>query len=224
MDLVARFAAVVRAEPVLLDEASLLIAAAARPGHVDVDASLRALDELAAGCPLPTVDGVRNYLFGSLGFQGNTDNYYDPDNSLLDLVVARRTGIPITLTIVLVEVGRRLGVAFEPVGMPGHFLARVGGQAHSFVDAFGGGRLLDEAGCSELFESVRGPGSRLDPAMLATIDTQSVLLRVLANLKAIALARGDQKLLVTVQRLRCTIPGIGEGEQRELARLVAATN
>ena len=224
MDLVAQFAAVVRAEHVALDEGALLIASAARPGLVDVGAGLNTLDDMAAGCPSRTVRGVIDHLFGTIGFRGNTDHYYEPENSYLDVVLRKRTGIPITLTIVLIEVGRRLGVGFEPIGMPGHVLAGVAGQPETFIDAFGGGRLLDTHGCATLYESVRGPGVRLDAAMLAPISRMAVLLRVLANLKAIALASSNRQLLIVVQRLRCTIPGIADGEQRELARLVAATN
>ena len=106
-----------------LDEASFLIATHARP-DLDLPAQLARLDELAAQAGEPTLDGLRRLLFRDLGFSGNEVDYYDPRNSFLDEVLDRRTGIPITLAVVMLEVGRRLGVPLAGVSMPGHFLVR----------------------------------------------------------------------------------------------------
>ena len=134
-----------------LDEAALLIAAQARP-DLDVGEELGRLDDLAGGCPEATFDGLARHLFTDLGFRGNTEHYQDPDNSYLDQVLRRRVGIPITLSVLTMEVGRRLGVAIDGVGMPGHFLdpppgrdVPIGGA--TFLDPFGGGRRLDAGGC-----------------------------------------------------------------------------
>jgi regulator of sirC expression with transglutaminase-like and TPR domain len=162
----ARFAALVARpdDEIPLDEAALLIAAHARP-ELDVAAELGRLDELAAGCKEPTVDGVAHHLFDELGFRGNTEQYQDPDNSYLDQVLRRRLGIPITLSVLTMEVGRRLGVLFDGVGMPGHFLIRHRAEPATFLDPFGGGRRLDVAGCRAIFNSLggTGPGDRGRP-------------------------------------------------------------
>src|SRR5690242_6094678 len=119
-------------EEIELDRAAFLIAAAEYP-ELDVEAGLRELDDLAAilqprlrglGGPLEVVQVVANFLHGELGFSGNPDAYYDPRNSYLNEVLERRLGIPISLSALYLEVGRRLGLPFEGVGMPGHFLVR----------------------------------------------------------------------------------------------------
>ena len=104
-----------------LDVAAFCLAAHAHPG-LDVDARCARLDELAQRCPTPTFDGMRAYLFETLGFRGNTRDYGDPENSFLDSVLERRLGIPISLAVVVMEVGRRIGAPVHGVGMPGHFL------------------------------------------------------------------------------------------------------
>ncbi len=106
-----------------LDHAALLLAAHAEPG-LDVGAQLDRIDDLAARCPAPTLDGVRGLLFEDMGFSGDTEYYSDPRNSLLDQVLDRRLGIPISLSVLMMEVGRRVGVPLEGVAMPGHFLVR----------------------------------------------------------------------------------------------------
>src|SRR5918994_7783730 len=108
-DITDRFAELVRGpeERCELDVGALLIAAHARR-DLDVDAQLRRLDELAAGCPGSDLEALTSHLCGTLGFRGDTDDYSNPRNSLLDVVLDRRLGIPISLSIVMLEVGRRL--------------------------------------------------------------------------------------------------------------------
>ncbi len=104
-----------------LDRAALLIAAHADPA-LDVDAELAGLDAFADACPERTFEGWRRYLFEELGFTGAVEDYYDPANSFLNEVLTRRTGLPISLSVLGIEVGRRLGLELVGVGMPGHFL------------------------------------------------------------------------------------------------------
>jgi len=223
VDPVARFAEVVRAPVPPLDEAALLIAACARPG-LDVAEELARLDAMAAGCEPGSLEALRHHLFVELGFHGNADDYDDPANSFLDAVVERRTGIPITLSLLLSEIGRRVGVELALVGLPGHVLAAVVGRPGTFVDAFHGGALLDRDGCERLLASMRGPVGGFDSAWLDPMAAHAVVLRMLANLKAIALHRRDPSMLVWIQRLRCVVPSVGDGEHRELARLLARWN
>ncbi|HMC70976.1 MAG TPA: transglutaminase-like domain-containing protein, partial [Mycobacteriales bacterium] len=123
VDATERFVEVVAGrEPALpLDEIAFLIAAHAH-GGLDVDAQLTRLDELADQVRDPTLDGLRRLLFRDLGFTGNEGDYYDARNSFLDDVLDRRTGIPISLAVLTMEVGRRVGVPLAGVSMPGHFL------------------------------------------------------------------------------------------------------
>lgn len=222
-DLLERFAAAVRSpDPaVRLDEAALVIAAHAQP-DLDVDGELAALDELAAGCRVPTLDGLRRHLFTDLGFGGNRDDYYDPRNSYLNCVRVRRTGIPITLSVLMMEVGRRIGVPLSGVGMPGHFLVRDKVDPDVFVDPFERGAVLDAGGCERRFRLVHGPGAGFDPAYLEPAPRRDIVVRMLANLETIFLDGSDQGSLTWVARLRAAVPGAADVELRKLAALLAA--
>ncbi len=203
-----------------LDEAALLLAAHARPG-LDVDAGLAALDALAAEVTAPGVDGVIDLLFRRLGFSGNRDDYYDPDNSFLDQVLERRVGIPISLSVLAMEVARRVGVELRGAGMPGHFLLRTTDDPPTFVDAFGGGRRLDLDACAELFRSTQGPGAPFAVDTLEPVGPRAILARMLANLRGIYRERGARQDLVWVQRLRVALPGAALAERRALALALA---
>lgn len=211
-----------------MDEAVLLVACSVRPA-LDLIEQLSRLDELAAGCPFPTADGVMRALFqGPDAFRGDREHYGDPQNSFLDRVIERRCGIPITLSIVAIEVGRRLGVDLAGVGMPAHFLAAQvdpgSGHPQRWFDCFDGGRVLDEAGCRALYRQVSGGDERFDPAWLLPVSTRHIVIRVLTNLKAAAQRRGDLALLRTVMRLRLTLPELALAEGDEMARLMAPFN
>jgi regulator of sirC expression with transglutaminase-like and TPR domain len=218
VDPTARFLEVVHAPEATLplDEAALLIAAHAHPG-LDVAAQLDRIDGLAAQVGEPTLDGVRRLLFRDLGFAGNETDYYDPRNSYLDDVLDRRTGIPITLAVVMLELGRRLGVPLSGVSMPGHFLVRDKVDPDVFVDPFAGGLLLDEAGCRLRFHGVHGPDATFDEAFLRPVGRVAIVGRMLANLELIAARRGDLAMQVWVLGLRSGLPGAGPEEQRRLA-------
>ena len=222
MDPTARFKEVVQGpeDELALDEAALLIAAHAQP-DLDVQAELAVLDGLAAGVSEPTLDGWRRHLFVDLGFSGNVKRYYDPANSFLNEVVRRRKGLPITLSVLGMEVGRRVRVRLEGVGMPGHFLLRHGPD--TFVDPFEGGRLLDRAGCVERFRALHGPGAPFQAAYLDPVGPRAILARILNNLKSVYAARGDVNALSWVFDLRMALPGASPLEGREWARVLAAT-
>jgi regulator of sirC expression with transglutaminase-like and TPR domain len=216
----ARFAALVARpdEEIPLDEAAMLIAAHARP-ELDVAAELGRIDDLAAGCKEPTLDGLTHHLFDELGFQGNTEHYQDPDNSYLDQVLRRRLGIPITLSVLTMEVGRRLGVVLDGIGMPGHFLVRHRGEPATFLDPFGGGRRLDVAGCRALFTSLGGTG--WDESYLAPVGARAILTRMLLNLQGLFLP-ADLRSAAWVLELRLTIPGLAVAERLGLARALGS--
>jgi regulator of sirC expression with transglutaminase-like and TPR domain len=209
-----RFAELVAAPRVPLGEGCLLIAA--HLGHpAPVERGLDQLDALAAATlvaldvepPVPVVD-VAAHLSGGLGFHGNVQDYGDVRNSLLPDVLRRRTGIPITLAIVLIEVAQRLGGRPVGVGMPGHFLVGTSPRPTSWIDPFGGGTVLDEAGARQRFEAVHGPGATFDPAFLQPTPAPQVLARVLANLANVQRSIGDPTALVRVLELRDEIPSV----------------
>jgi len=210
-----------RDQPLPLDETLLLIAAHARP-DLDLAAERGRLDALAAALPHPTFDGLRTHLFEVLGFTGDQATYYDARNSLLPDVLDRRVGIPITLAVLAMEVGRRGGVELEGVGMPGHFLARSVAEPHRYLDAFDGGRELDESGCRALFERTT-PGLPWDDAHLRPSSSWAIVARVLANLAAAHRRAGDRHALCWTLQLRLELPDATERERRELGVLLGAS-
>jgi regulator of sirC expression with transglutaminase-like and TPR domain len=207
-----------------LDEAALCIAAHRRPG-LDIAGYLGRLDELATACRTPTLDGLVATLFGRNGFRGNVDDYYDPDNSMLDQVIDRRHGIPITLAVVAMEIGRRIGVPLDGVGMPGHFLLRDKVDRSVFVDPFDGGRVLDAHGCRRIFDRVTAGRIEWSADHLDPMARPAIIERMLTNLKHVYAQSGDVERLRWVVRLRLACPGVDQAAERdELARLMAPLN
>ena len=105
--------------------------------------------------PLQAVEKINRVLFDGEGFCGNKEDYYDPRNSYLNEVLDRRTGIPITLSVLYMEIGNRLGLRIDGVGMPGHFLTKFFHDGrYVFIDPFNRGETLDERGCRERLASI----------------------------------------------------------------------
>ena len=213
---VDRFAGLVAGADPALDVAALEIAAAADPATDPRPAALAALDRLAVG--VDGVDGLIRRLYVEEGFAGDGERYHDPRNSSLAQVLRRRRGIPITLAVVAVEVGRRAGLTIEPVGMPGHFLARPAG-AEELLDPFTG-RRVDVAGCAALFRAATGAApDAFSPALLATTDGHGVLTRILTNLRVVHRAAGSLPDLSWVLEMRLALPGVSAAEVAELAEV-----
>jgi regulator of sirC expression with transglutaminase-like and TPR domain len=203
-----------------LDEASFVIAAQAEP-DLDVAAQVARLDDLAAPLGRATTERVCGLVFGTLGFRGDHETYDDPRNSYLNRVLDRRLGIPITLSVLLIEVGRRCGVHLEGVGMPGHFLVRDPDQPDLLIDAFSGGDRLDPAACAELLHTVVGPEVALQPALLAPVGTRAILARMLANLDQSFRRREDRDGARWATRLRAALPGLPTVERIAMAESLA---
>ncbi|HUE86710.1 MAG TPA: transglutaminase-like domain-containing protein [Vicinamibacterales bacterium] len=136
------------------------------------------------------VDALNHYLFTVLGFVGNREQYEDPRNSCLNEVLDRRTGIPITLALVYIEIARRAGIRAEGVNFPGHFLVRVLHDLHTddqdeglIVDAFHGGAILNEHDCRLLLHRHMGEEAAWQPELLARATRRQILVRMLLNLK-----------------------------------------
>lgn len=222
-DPTARFAALVaaRGDDLPLDEAALLIAAHAIP-TLDVRAQQVRLDELAAGIEGATVDALVAHLVGRLGFTGDRVSYHDARNSLLPEVLDRRRGIPLTLAVLAMEVGRRCDVPLVGIGMPGHFLVRPLDEADRYVDLFDGGRILDGAGCRAIFGRLH-PGVAWDASYLAPVSAPMIVSRMLLNLANAYRRSGEHEALSWAVALRLELPGATEHERRELALLLGAS-
>ena len=225
MSATERFAEVVRRpdHDVPLDEGAFLIAAHAHP-ELDVDVALGQLDHLADAFTGATAAELATYLFVERGFAGNSDDYDDPRNSYLDDVIARRLGIPITLSVLMMEVGRRAGIPVLGVGMPGHFLVREAGlpnQEERWFDPFHGGRELDEAGCRAIFEGLHGGARSLGPEDLAPVSAAAILARMLANLQRTLLRRAPRDARWALQ-LRLLIPTVPVAERLQAATMLGS--
>ncbi len=223
MDATERFTQMVDGpeEDLVLEHAALLIAAHAHP-DLDVAEQLGRLDDLADRCPGRDVDGLMRWLFDDLGYSGNSAAYYDPRNSYLDDVIERRVGIPISLAVLSMAIGDRIGVGLVGIGMPGHFLLRERNDPASFLDPFARGARLGPAGCAAAFGSIHSSDVEFDARYLEPVGSVAILGRMLANLRGIFAASGDRQSLLWVLRLRLGIPGVPPEERAELAALLAA--
>ena len=217
-------------DDITLDRAALLFAASEYPG-LDVEDGLRVLDRYAELIG-PAVAGLEasadvvgtfaEFVHGEFGFHGNPDAYYDPRNSYLNEVLRRRKGIPITLSAIYIALGRRLGLPFEGVGLPGHFLVRFSDPVRPLlVDPFADGVILSEADCQQRLRGVYGPQARLTPAMLQPIGTRAILFRMLTNLKIIYVDLQDwPRAIRTMDQLVQVRPGaISEYRDRANANM-----
>jgi regulator of sirC expression with transglutaminase-like and TPR domain len=221
----ARFAELMSAdagEPPL-DEAALLISTELQPG-LDLIEWLAALDLLAGECPTPTATGVARYLFDDGHFTGNRRAYYDWRNSCLDRVIATRTGIPISLSVLMIEVARRVGVKLVGVGLPTHFLVGVADDPDVFFDPFAGGRRLDRRQARGLFEDLTRGQVPWNDMYLQPTPNHDIVIRMLNNLKAVFVNRADVVRLALIMGLRSTVPELADAEAAEIAAASAIFN
>jgi regulator of sirC expression with transglutaminase-like and TPR domain len=177
-----------------LDLAALELAELDYP-NLDHEPSLNLLDRIAGSVAdrmeinangAQFIEAANHVLFEACRFRANESDYPDPRNSFLNDVLTRRAGIPITLSVVYIEVARRLARPVYGVGLPGHFLVRYDdADFASFVDPYHGGQLLTAADCHELARSLTGADTTTDPTALSPVSTRYILVRMLNNLKAI---------------------------------------
>ena len=199
-----------------LAAAALYIAQEEYPA-LDCAAYLQTLDQMAAtlrdrlpqeAYPLKIIRAINQYLFGDLGFKGNERDYYNPQNSFLNDVLDRRTGIPISLSLVYLELAQRIGFPMTGVGMPGHFLIRPTLEDMAiFVDAFHQGEVMFEEDCRDRLQQLYGQPARLQPEHLLPIGARPFLARMLNNLKVIYLHHQDAlRALATLDRILLLVP------------------
>jgi regulator of sirC expression with transglutaminase-like and TPR domain len=209
-----------------LGRASLLIACEEYP-ELDVPRYLGRLDALAAALrvrledlrPRAVIAALNRLLFEEEGFQGNTEDYYDPRNSFLNDVLDRRKGIPITLSAVYMEVGRRAGMDVEGVSLPGHFVVRAEGL---LVDPFHGGTILSTDDCQQRLDRIYGGRLKLVPEMLGPCARKDILARMLQNLKAIYVKAEDYTRALRVVELLLHVHTDGVEDLRDRGLLHAA--
>jgi regulator of sirC expression with transglutaminase-like and TPR domain len=182
-----------------LPRAALLIALEEYAG-LDTQAYIEQLDQLGRvlrarisgeSVPERQVAALNTLLFGEEGFRGNDTNYYDPRNSYLNDVLDRRLGIPITLSLIYVTVGRRAGLPLSGIGFPAHFLVAYESEPRLLVDPFNCGRMLSVSDCEQLLRDTFGNSGRLEPEYLAASSPRQILARLINNLKAAYQRAGD---------------------------------
>jgi len=210
---------IAKGDSMRLDVAAMAIAAHAYPG-LDIDAEIDELDRIASH-PILHADGfdalgLARYLFASGEFVGNTAAYDDPRNSFLNDVLSRRLGIPITLSLVVMEVGRRVGITLLGIGMPGHFLVREARAPERFFDPFNAGSQLDADDCRERFHAIAGDDALWHPAFLTPVGPREIILRMLTNIQQGAMRRRMPEAIWSA-RLRLLIPGLASQEIRQSA-------
>ena len=191
---------------------------------LDVPVYLTRLDALADRLPArpgatlaERVADLCDLLFADEGFAGNEADYYDPRNSYLSDLLDRKLGIPLTLSLLAVAVGRRAGLDVVGVGLPGHFVAKAtAGPAEVIFDPFHGGRVLDRAACAELVRAATGQPFAATDAAVRACPPGLIAVRMLSNLKGVYLQRGDfGRAARTIGRLVTLLPS-DPTQQRDL--------
>jgi regulator of sirC expression with transglutaminase-like and TPR domain len=197
-------------------EAALIVAAEEYTG-LDVVRERRKLESIALEAgkraarlsnPFARLDAVRAYLFDELSFRGNREQFDDPRNSYLNEVLARRAGIPLTLSLVFVEAARAAGFDAHGVALPGHFVVRAGFAGREIlVDPFHDGRVITLEDCRDLVARSTGRSSLFRPDLVVPASPRTTLTRMLVNLKRIFLNREEYgRALSVVERLLLVAP------------------
>lgn len=198
-------------------EAALLIAAEEYP-ELDLARDLARVRALARAAglrargrqnPFARLDAVRTYLFEELGFRGNVENYDDPRNSYLNEVLDRRTGIPLTLSLILMQAGLAAGFEVRGIGLPGHFVVGLRWDGRDILaDPFHGGQVIVEDDCRQLVARATGRPSLFRRELLLGVNDRAIIKRLLGNLKRVHLGRDDhRRALTVVERLLLLTPG-----------------
>lgn len=196
--------------------AALYIAQEEYP-NLEIEDDLNALDTMAEevrsllpaeSYPLKIVGAINRYLYEDLGFEGNTQDYYDPRNSFLNDVLERRTGIPLSLALVYLEIAKRIEFPTIGIGMPGHFLLRPDfPDAGIYIDAFNRGEVLFAEDCHQRLNQIYGQSVEWRPDFLQPVSARQFLARMLGNLKGIYLNRQDlPRALAAIDRILLLFP------------------
>jgi regulator of sirC expression with transglutaminase-like and TPR domain len=200
-----------RDEDIPLSEAALLLACHHYP-DLDVPHYLTRMDAMAKGLqarvedepsPQKRIVALNQYLFQELGFAPNVDDYYDPRNSFLNDVLERRLGIPITLAVLYMETGSKIGLPLQGVCFPGHFLVKCKvGEGVVILDPYAGGLSLGITDLQRRLREVRGGevSRAIIAGMLVGANNKEILVRMLRNLKAIYLRNSQLDHALAIMR------------------------
>lgn len=209
-------------EEVELGWAAAVLAESVYPG-LDFAPYARRLDDyaeharrLAAGADEPEarISAINRLLFEQLGFSGNAVDYYDPRNSYLNDVLERRTGIPISLSVVYMEIARRLELPIYGVGLPGHFVVKYEqGRRRFFIDPFHDGRMLNRQGCRRLVQQIHGHPVDLNDLHFAAVDKRHIILRMAANLRDVYLSTRQYRTGIVFQEI---LMALGEHDPEDI--------
>lgn len=200
-----------------LDRAALSLGLEEYPA-LNVDEYLHRLDTLAGRVNIlighdrssaSLLEGLNEVLFVQEGLKGNKEDYYDPRNSFLNEVLDRKTGIPISLSVIFMEVARRIECPIRGVGFPGHFLVKhTEGNRDTYIDVFDRGKIVSPNDCEELLDQIYGGSVSIQPSFLQAMGKKAIVSRMLFNLKAIYYQREEYyKALAMVERILLLNPG-----------------
>jgi regulator of sirC expression with transglutaminase-like and TPR domain len=217
-------------EKIDLVRGALTIARTEYP-ELNIESYVERIDELGlqaasriteVGDAAETIAALNSVLFQQAGLRGNREDYYDPRNSFLNDVLDRSLGIPITLALIYMEVGRRLGFPLFGVGMPGHFLLKnydIDGR-ETLIDCFNGGDILNAQDCQRRLDEMYSGQMTLRPEFLFAVSRRQMLTRIINNLKTVYMsARNLKKVLPLVDLLLVIYPRSPEDvKQRAMLR------
>jgi regulator of sirC expression with transglutaminase-like and TPR domain len=201
-----------------LDRAALAFALEEYPG-LDISEYLRRLDTLAARVevlagddrsPVNIITNINEVLFVQEGLCGNIDDYYDPRNNYLNQVLDRRLGIPVSLSVIYMEVAKRINFTIQGVGFPGHFLVKhVSKNKDIIIDPFDRGKILTLNDCQELLDKIHNGKVEMNLSLLQPMDKRAIITRMLFNLKGIYMQKEKYiQALSVIDKILLLNPGI----------------
>ncbi|MFI5173679.1 MAG: SirB1 family protein [Terriglobia bacterium] len=166
--------------------------------------------------PMQTIEVLNQFLFQECGFSGNSENYFDPRNSYLNEVLDRQTGIPITLSLVYMELARRIGLEVVGVGLPGHFVVKPANPlTQIYIDPFNAGTLMTKEDCRVRVAEMSGGSIEFQQTFLQPVSKTQFLFRMLNNLKHIYSETGAREKSLWVIELMLAISPDSAGEVRD---------
>ena len=220
-------------DQISLAEGALLIAKDAYP-NLDISVYLQKLDQMAAALQVrigqesdttEQINHLNDYLFKEHGFAGNIDDYYNPRNSYLNEVLDRKVGIPITLAIVYIEIGRRIGLPMVGINFPGHFIVKHKGvHLETFIDPFRSGLILSDNDLSEMLSRASDEPVPIQPEFLQEATNKEILARVLRNLKQIYFSQEAYEIAIRTGEKIVSLEPQSAQDYRDLGYLYYQVN
>jgi regulator of sirC expression with transglutaminase-like and TPR domain len=201
-----------------LDRAALAVGLEEYP-DLDIQVYLRKLDSLAASvevlvgedrAPVSIIESINKVLFVQEGLRGNARDYYDPRNSFLNEVLDRKLGIPISLSVIYMEVAKRIDFPIKGIGFPGHFLVKHDtGDREIIVDPFSLGKILTLNDCQELLDRVHSGAVQVNAMLLQPMEKRAIITRMLYNLKGIYAQKEQyQKTISIIDKILLLNPSL----------------